>query len=331
MKAKQFKLNVGYSLLAVVVIIMALLPVIGVRWYVLHVLFVFFVYLALANMWNLLAGYSGLVSLGQPAFMGIAGYTVAMLLWFYNIPLYLATLAACVVATLFAAILSIPLFRMRGLYFSIGTLLLNEICRVWFNWWRPIPVPGAPVGGGAGFGIVSGLSPTSLYYLALAVGIVSILLMRFILKSKLGAGLMAIRDNEKAAATCGINVFRCKLYSFLIATFFTGLASCVFYFFQGHIEPKGAFSITWLNVMLMAVIIGGISTEEGPIVGTAIVVLLEQILPGYAQYSPLILGILLVIVITVTPPGIIGLLRKTRTYDTLLRYLSSTWTKSGDK
>jgi branched-chain amino acid transport system permease protein len=322
MKTREFQFNFGYILLIIIVAVMALLPTIGIGWYVLHVLFLFFVYLTLANMWNLLAGYSGLVSLGQPAFMGIAGYTLAMLIWFYGVPLYLAVVAACVVATAFAAILSAPLFRMRGLYFSIGTLLLNEICRIWFNWWRPIPTAGAPVGGGAGFGIVSGLSPIYLYYLAVAVGVASMLLTRFILRSKLGAGLMAIRDNERSAATCGINVFRCKLYSFLIATFITGLASCVFYFFQGHIEPTGAFSISWLNVMLMAVIIGGIGTEEGPIIGAAIVVLLAQLLPGYAQYSPLILGVLLVVVITILPPGIVGVLRKTRTYNMLLKYLS---------
>ncbi|MEM1586982.1 MAG: branched-chain amino acid ABC transporter permease [Candidatus Bathyarchaeia archaeon] len=322
MSAKMFRLNAEYILLIIVTLIMVLLPVIGVGWYALHVLFLFFVYLALANMWNLLAGYSGLVSLGQPAFMGIAGYTLAMLIWFFDTPLYIAIPVACAAATAFAAILSIPLFRMRGFYFSIGTLLLNEICRVWFNWWRPIPVPGAPVGGGAGFGIRSGLSPISIYYLALAVGIASILLMRFILESKLGAGLMAIRDNERAAATCGIDIFRCKLYSFLIATFFTGLAACVFYLFQGHIEPTGAFGISWLNVMLMAVIIGGISTEEGPIVGTAIVVLLSQLLPRYAEYSPLILGVLLILIITFTPPGIIGIIRKTRPYNIMLKYLS---------
>lgn len=322
LKSKKLSINVGYIILAIVITVLAFLPLTGIRWHTLHVIFLFFIYLTLANMWNLLAGFSGLVSLGQPAFMGIAGYMMAILMYFYNVPVYLAIIAACIAATAFAAVMSIPLFRMRGLYFSIGTLLLNEICRVWFNWWRPIPTPGAPVGGGAGFRIASGLSPVYFYYLSIVVGIFSILLMNFILKSKLGAGLMAIRDNERAAATCGINVFRCKLYSFLVATFVTGLASCVFYLFQGHIEPTGAFSISWLNTMLMAVIIGGISTQEGPIIGAAVVTLLGQLLPGYGLYSPLILGILLIIIITAAPPGIVGILRRSRLYNTLLMNLS---------
>lgn len=321
MKINVFRLKPQYVLLLAFMAISVLLPIAGVGWYYCHVLFLFFIYLTLAEMWNLLAGYSGLVSLGQAAFMGLGGYMIGISLY-YGLPLFLGAILGLILATVFAAIISFPLFRLRGLYFAIGTLMIPEALRIWFNFWKPGGAAEVAVGGGAGFSIPV-FSPEKLYYLALIVGFVSILLMRIILSSKLGAGLVAIRDNEDAAASYGINVFRCKFYSFLIASFVTAMAGCTFYLYQGYVEPVGAFSISWLMLMIIAVVIGGIGTEEGPIVGAVIVVLLEQVLAGYGQFSPIILGLLLIIVILIAPKGIMGMLRGTRTYYFLLEYLKS--------
>ncbi len=221
-------------------VLLVLLPVLGVDQTWLLYLFNFFVFLAIANMWNLLAGYSGLLALCPAAFIGLGGYTMTILTWL-NVPFYVGILAGGVVAALFAMLISVSVFRMSGIYFAIGTLVVPEILRLVFLRWRP--VGGDLVGGGAGYMAkgVSHLSIADTYWLALVIGIISMILMAIILRSKFGLGLAAIRDNNASAASSGINVFRLKLYSFIIAAFVMGVAGAVFYVNQGYIEPNSAF------------------------------------------------------------------------------------------
>ena len=294
-----------------VIAVLAVLPVTGVPQQWLLYLFLFFIYLALANMWNLLGGYSGLICLSTAAFVGLAGYTVAIGTWL-GVPFYLGIIAGGAVATLFALLISFPVFRLRGIYFAIGTLVLPEVLKYVFLVWRP--VGGLMVGRGAGYAVkgVAGVSLGEWYWAALAIGIASIFLMRIILRSKLGLGLAAIRDNDSTAASSGINVFQIKLYSFLIAAFITGIAGAVFYSYSGYIEPVSAFNIRWLLVALLATVIGGEGIEEGPIIGTAIVTILHFQLARYAGYSLIIQGIILVSIMLAAPQGIMGLIRKVR-------------------
>jgi branched-chain amino acid transport system permease protein len=296
------------AVLGVAAIALVLLPVLGVQQTWLLYLFRFFVYLAIANMWNLLAGYSGLLALCPAAFIGLAGYTMTILTW-VHVPFYVGILAGAGVAALFALLISVPVFRMSGIYFAIGTLVVPEILRLIFLRWRP--VGGDLVGGGAGYMVkgVSNLSSAQTYWLALAVGLVSIVLMAVILRSKFGLGLAAIRDNPSSAASSGINVFGLKLYSFIIAAFVMGLAGAVFYVREAYIEPNSAFSIDWLMVALLATVIGGIGNELGPFVGTIIVVILQFQLARLGGVSLLIQGIILIIVMLAAPQGIVGLIR----------------------
>jgi branched-chain amino acid transport system permease protein len=176
-------------------------------------------------------------------------------------------------------------------------------------------------GGGAGY-MVKGefiIDIAWTYWAAFIIGIVSIFLMHFILKSKLGLGLAGIRDNTGTAASSGVNVFRLKLYAFIIAAFITGIAGSVFYLFQLHIEPTSAFNIRWLMTSMLATLIGGIGLKEGPIVGTIVVVILHFLLARYAGISLFIQGVLLVIIISLAPEGIIGFVRKTQIYRPLLK------------
>ena len=175
------------ALIVVAGVALALLPVIGAPRLWLLYLFIFFIYLSLANMWNLLAGYSGLICLCPAAFIGLAGYTVALLTW-VGCPYYFGMILGSLVAAVFALVISFPVFRMKGIYFAIGTLVVPEILRYVFIMWVPV---GKPVyGGGSGYPIkgVSQIPPALTYWFALAVALVSVLLMRFILRSKLGTG-----------------------------------------------------------------------------------------------------------------------------------------------
>ena len=312
----QFKR--GWILMAALLIALAAFPVSGVPEAWLLYIFLFFLYLAPANMWNLLCGYSGLISLCQPAFMGIAGYTMTILTW-TGVPFYVGIVVGAIIAGAFAVVISIPVFRLSGIYFAIGTLVVPEALRIFFLLWRP--VGGALHGGGAGYIVkgLGGLSMPHFYWSALVVGVASIVFMRIILSSKLGLALAAIRDNERTAAGSGMNVFRLKLYSFVISAAVTGLAGAIFYIYQGYIEPSSAFSIQWTMTLILATVIGGINTEEGPIVGTAVIVFLLFVLTKYPGISLLIQGAILVCLMLLAPQGIMGALRQNRVYQSLLR------------
>jgi len=136
--------------------------------------------------------------------------------------------------------------------------------------------------------------------------------MRLILRSKLGLGLAAIRDNDSTAASSGINVFRLKLYSFVIAAFVTGIAGSIFYIHQAYIEPLSAFNISWTMIAILGVVIGGLRIQVGPIIGAAIVTMLHFLLARYAGISLLIQGTILVGIMLAAPQGIMGLIRKVR-------------------
>jgi branched-chain amino acid transport system permease protein len=321
MKALTDRLTSGWIIIAVVVIILALLPVLNLPKEWTLYFFLFLIYLAMSNMWNLLAGYTGLISLCQPAFLGLAGYTVAIGTW-VGVPWWAGLIGGAAVAGIFAILISFPVFRLSGVYFAIGTLVVPEALRIVFYLWKP--VGGELHGAGAGYMIkeITDVSMAHIYWMAFAIAIVSAIVMRLILKSKLGLGLASIRDNEKAAASCGVDTFRIKVYPFVIAAVITGIAGAIFYIYQGYIEPSATFNVKWTMLILLATVIGGLRTEGGPIIGTIIVVILYFLLARYAGFSLLIQGIILVVIMLISPQGIVGILRKTKFYHSLERLAS---------
>jgi len=311
MVLSHMRMRGGLILSLTALFLLALFPVIGVPREWLLYLFLFFIYLAMANMWNLLAGYSGLVSMCPAAFVGLAGYTLAIFGWL-GLPYYVGIMFGGIIAALFAMFISYPVFRLKGIYFVIGTLVVPVILKYVFLLWKPV---GKSIhGGGAGYMLkgVGNVSPSQVYWFALATGIASILLMRYILRSKLGLGLAAIRDNDDTAASSGINVFRLKLWSFVLSAFVTGIAGTIFYIFQGYIEPDSAFGLQWLITIILATVIGGKGTEEGPIAGMVIFIFLYFLLARYTEISMIIQGIILAGIMLLAPEGIVGTLRKTR-------------------
>lgn len=307
------RLRGGWILLAAVIVILAVFPIAGVPRSWLLYLFLFFIYLSMANMWNLLCGYSGLISLCQPAFIGLAGYTLVIVAW-YGLPIYLGMIIGAIVAAAFALLISIPVFRLRGIYFAIGTMVVPEALKYLFLLWRPIG--GTLHGGGAGYMLkgATAFSATEVYWLALGIVIASVFCIRIILHSSLGLGLASIRDNDRTAASSGINVFKLKLYSFVIGAIITGIAGAIFYIYQSYIEPTSAFSVRWTMTLILATVIGGMSTEGGPIFGAVIVVFLHFLLARYAGINLIIQGTLLIAMMLLVPEGMMGLMRG------LLRY-----------
>ena len=296
-----------------IIIVLAILPVLGVPQTWLLYLFLFFAYLAMANMWNLLAGYCGLISLCQPAFLGLAGYTIVIFTW-SGLPFYLGIIVGGIIAAAFAVVISVPVFRLKGVYFAVGTLIVPEILRIVFYLWKP--VGGELHGGGAGY-MLKGVSELTLrehYWFAFVIGIGSILVVRSILRSKMGLALAAIRDNDNTAASSGVNVFGLKLYVFVISSFVTGIAGGIFFVYQGYIEPVSTFNVRWTMTLMIATVAGGMGTQGGPVIGTIIVVVLHFLLARYEGISLLVQGIILLGVMLLAPQGILGSLRDTRAY-----------------
>ncbi len=271
--------------------------------YMMYIIMLFGLYLSLSQMWNLLAGYSGLISLGQQIFIGMGGYTLGVLMMYYGWPVWLAIPAGAAVSALFALVISIPIFRMSGVYFAIGTWIVAESLKLWFENWRF-------TGMAQRFVITPVLSNTQLYYAAVLMGIASVAVVYFLLRSRLGLSLMAMRDDEGASEGVGINRFRSKLICFLVASFVTGITAGILFLDQGAIIPKTAFGIDWTVYLCFIVIIGGIGTIEGPIVGAIIYVVLQQYFAEYTSISLLLLGGVSVLTMLVAPKGIMGTIQE---------------------
>ena len=294
------------------------------RWYLLGILFVLLgtiplwgsdyillfglllcLYMAMSQMWNLLVGYSGLLSLGQQAFIGFGGYSVAVLTNYYGVYVWLSVLTGGLFSVLLALFMSLFIFRMKGIFFGIGTWIFAEILLLWFSNWEYVKY-------GTGLFIKPAPPPSMvmIFYAAFIMALGSLAVVYLILRSKIGLGLMAMRDNEEVSETIGVEIFRSKLYCFLVAAFITGSTAGVLYVFQIFIQPYKAFAIDWTVILVFIVIIGGIGTIEGPIVGSFLYVLLTQWLADYGHTSMLILGLIAITIMLVAPKGIMGTLQE---------------------
>ena len=303
---RGMRLFLSKRFLGIIIVVLALacLPYWASRYWVLVGL-LFSLNLALAQMWNLLAGYSGLISLGQQAFVGLGGYTLAVFSMYYGFPIWLSILIGGIISVLFALLISAPIFRMRGVYFAIGSWTVAETLRILFSNWKYV---------GYGMGLfvkpAYALSFNTIYYAALFVGVASVALVYFLLRSKLGLGLMAMRDDETSSETMGVDIFRTKLTCFVLAAGVTGVVSGVLYLHNIFIQPFSAFGIDWTVRLVFITVIGGIGTIEGPIIGAFIYVFLQQWLSEYPSVSLLILGVIAIAVILVAPKGIMGTIQE---------------------
>jgi len=256
--------------------------------------------------------------LGQQIFIGLGGYTLAVTVLYYGFPIWLGVLTGGVVALLFALVISPAIFRMSGVYFSIGTWVVAESLAIWFSNWEYVEM-----GQGLFIKPAKQLSVSQLYYLAMLVGVGSVALVYWVMRSKLGLALMAMRNDPGASETCGVSVFRNKLYCYLISSFCTGLTAGVLYLNMVFIQPYKAFGIDWTVALVFIVIIGGIGTIEGPIIGAVIYVLLQQYLSDYASVSMLALGVVAIIIMLIVPKGIMGTIQEKLGFEILSprRYL----------
>lgn len=270
---------------------------------ILVVLTLMCLYVAMGQMWNLLGGYAGMLSLGMQAFIGIGGYSLTILSVKFGVNIYLSIIIGAVICALFGLAVSPAIFKMSGVYFAIGTWIVAEALNIFFSNWKF-------VGYAQDWSIntVFGMSYTQIYYTALIVAVISVLVVFILLRTKTGLALMAIRDSASAAETMGVELFKTKLKCYVIACFMMGLIGGAQYMQTGYINPTSGFSINWTIAMTFSVIIGGLGTMEGPIVGAILYVIVTQIMYNFPGMSNIVLGIIAIVVIMVAPQGIMGTL-----------------------
>jgi branched-chain amino acid transport system permease protein len=265
----------------------------------------FLTLLCLAQMWNLLAGYAGLVSVGQQAFVGIGAYT---LVYFGNergLNIFLCVPLAGVIAALLALPVAGVAFRLRGGYFAIGTWVIAEVFRLVVS---QIDV----LGGGTGtsltavIGIDLDTRQAVTLWLALAAGAGSILVVWWMVRSPLGQALRALRDSDRAADALGVRVTRVKLVAFVVSSAGCAIAGAIIYLNLLRVQPSAAFSINWTVFMIFIVVIGGIGTIEGPLLGAIIFFALQEWLADLGTWYLIILGVLAILITIRLPNGIWG-------------------------
>lgn len=262
-------------------------------------------YFIFAMMWNLLAGYGGMVSIGQQAFFGFGGYVMLMLGNFAGINPFVAIPLGALAAGLVAIPVSFVAFRLSGGYFAIGTWVIAEVFRLSF-------ANVAAVGGGSGTtltalrGIDKATRESVTYLMTLGCVVAAIALVYLFLRSKRGLALLAIRDNEAAAESQGISVSRMKLAVYVVAAFGAGLAGALYFVGNLRISPDAAFSVNWSAFAIFMVVIGGIGRIEGPLVGALIFWALNKFLSDYGTWYLLGLGVLAIFVTLFFKQGLWG-------------------------
>jgi branched-chain amino acid transport system permease protein len=267
----------------------------------------FFTILAMAQMWNLLAGFAGLVSIGQQAFVGIGAYGLYVFLDRLGLPPLAAIGALAAAATVIALLTSLFAFRLRGGYFAIGTWVIAEVFRL-----VVAQVPALGAGTGVTIGSLVSMDPQDrlalTYWLAIGVGFGSIVLAALVVRSRLGLALRAIRDSEVSAQSLGVGVLTTKRIVYVIASVGCAIAGAVYYLQLLRIQPTAAFSVDWTVVMIFVVVIGGLGRIEGPIAGAIVFFALQEWLADYGSAYLIALGLVTIVIVVLAPRGLWGLL-----------------------
>jgi branched-chain amino acid transport system permease protein len=270
------------------------------------------IYIALASLWNLLAGYTGLVSVGQQAFVGLGIYTVVACTMRLGLHPYLAIPLAGMVGVVLALPTGKLVFRLQGAYFAIGTWVVAEVFRLIIS-----QAGSMGLGGGSGISLPTAVLQSlatnkfwreaSIYWLTLVLGVGSLLAVYALLRSRIGLALTAIRDSEVASSSLGIDITRIKYLVYVSVAGLTAMVGSVIALQKIRVSPDAAFSVNdWTAFVIFIVVIGGIGTIEGPIIGTIVYFLLREFFADLGAVYLMILGVIAIGMMLVAPKGIWG-------------------------
>lgn len=290
------------------VIAIALVPVFIKGEYVLNMLFLLCLYTILSQSWNVLGGYCGQINLGQAAFFGI-GTLTCRYIWTAGCPFPLSLLGGAIASLILACIIGIPTLRLRAHYFSIGTLGVAMIALITIQ--NALPgVDYLPPE------LMAAYNPIPRFYTALVVTILTIAGVYGINHSKLGLGMLCVREDEEAASATGINVVKFKIIAMAISTFISGLAGGLFAYYYVTYYYYVPFDLMWSFDPVLIVFIGGAGTIVGPIIGSVCYVLLKEFFAlSMGQINVLIFGVVFILIVLFLPKGLVGIARKSMIND----------------
>ena len=277
--------------------------------YWLRVLTGVFMFATAAQALNIIAGYTGYPAFGNVVFFGVGAYWTGVLMVEYGVAFPLALASATLAALLFALILGPPLLRLRGHYFAIGTLALNEAVRA-------IVENMGVTNGGKGLSLPippgSAEEITNLfYYLFLAAMAFALLVSWLVARGRFGQGLRAIRDEEQAAESLGVNTTRAKTVAWGISAMLTALAGGIWAYWIGYIDPGGAFDMAISVKLFVMVLLGGMGTLLGPIIGAFFIEIAATVIwSNFLDYHLLIFGLIIVLVVLFLPGGLAQFVRE---------------------
>ena len=302
--------RIGVVLIAIALVVLVLAPYWGDR-QTLRLLAEMFTFIALASLWNLLAGYAGLVSVGQQAFVGLGGYVLFALAMLLDVNPILAIFVAGPIGALVAVPVALLIFRLRGAYFAIGTWVVAEVFRL-------LASQVSALGGGSGVSlpasVVLAMAPSrqmrefEMYWLALFLTVATLAAIFLLLRSRHGLALTAIRDNELAAQSTGIGVWGIKFAVYVLTGFGTAMVGAFIFLQKLRISPDTAFSVNdWTAFVIFITVIGGIGRIEGPIIGTIIFFALRQTFAGLGSLYLLMMGAVAIVVMLWAPKGLWGM------------------------
>jgi len=304
-------------LIALLIILLVGLPFVTDRDNLINLVILIFLYVILASSWNILGGFTGQTSLGHAAYFGL-GSLITRLLWTGGFPLFWSLLSGSIVAVLFALLIGVPAFRLKGVYFAIGTLALAQILNITVGNVFPV-ISSLPVD------MLTTYQLLPRYFLFFAITVITIASTYLLVKSRWGLGIMAVREEEDAAESLGVSAIRHKLLALTLSAFFTGLAGGAFAYYHVSYYYQLPFLPVWSFDALTMVYIGGQGTIIGPIIGAIFFVLLREFLAlNLGEYHLIVFGVLFILVVLFLPGGIIEAWEKIRKFFRKQRSLKKT-------
>jgi branched-chain amino acid transport system permease protein len=273
-----------------------------------------FMYIVLSQSWNIIGGYTGYVSFGNALFFGLGAYTTGILMLRLHTPFVLGLLASGAVAFVIALLIGIPVLRLKGHYLAVATFGVAEAMREVFNNLRGFS------GGGEGlsFPLPAGdirLVSYQFYYLMLLAAILTMIMAYQVTRRPAGYAMVAIRDDEDAANVMGIHTTKYKILAFCLSAIFTGVVGGIFGYWVTFIEPNNVFSIQISVMMVIMVLLGGIGTLWGPVIGAFILEILSDLLISrVVEYHGAVLGFIIIIVVLAAPRGIMEIVKERKKF-----------------
>ncbi len=302
----------NYKVAAGVLVVLAAAPLVPVlnSSYMLHVLILMLMWSVIGMSWNLLSGYCGQVSFGHAAFFGLGAYTAGILYLHGGVSGWWGLPASVIVVGLGSLVIGYICLRLRGPYFALGTLAMGEVLRVTaenMEWLTE---------GTMGIMIEkrTWVAKEPFYYIVLALAVGTFVVMELLVRSKWGYYFVAIREDQDAAESLGIDTTRYKTIALVISGVLTGLVGAFYTNYMGFIDPEVVFALHDISIItIMVVMVGGVATRWGPFAGALIMIVLSELIramPKIGTAHQTLFGVLLIVIIIYLPNGVMGDFRK---------------------